>query len=64
MPDGPTQYGFAWGPMEVRRCTDLGRYGRVLRVVTGKEELTIRVTPSGRIRLDEPVRKLKGKSRG
>ena len=43
--------------MEVRRCTDLGRYGCVLHVVTGKQELTIRVTPSGLIRLDEPIKR-------
>jgi hypothetical protein len=30
MPDGPTQYGFAWRPMTVERVCDMGREGSIL----------------------------------
>jgi hypothetical protein len=50
----PTDYGFVCGPVEIERtCQD--RSGIVLTLITERQRLTIRVTPSGLIRVGAPV---------
>lgn len=44
-----TQFGFVFGPLEVTRLFD-DKGSATIEVVTAKERLTIRVTPSGLIR--------------
>ena len=49
-----TRYGFTWGPAEVRRCASERKWGVMFDVITDKQRLQIRVTPSGLIRVGEP----------
>lgn len=52
-----TRYGFEWGAAKVSRCASHKGHV-VLTVVTPKERLDIRVTPSGLIKLDKGIEKL------
>lgn len=48
----PTQYGFKWGACEVSRLYDHG--GHVtMELKTDAAKLSIRVTPSGQIRIEQ-----------
>lgn len=42
------RYGFTWGPMRVLRATSHERFGYVLIVGAGDQEVTIRCSPKGR----------------
>jgi hypothetical protein len=53
-PAGPTQYGFEWGPAEVIRASSHPKHGVWLLVRSAKQELQIRITRSGLIRVGEP----------
>lgn len=57
-----TRHGFMWGDIEVTRLLIHPAHGdkqhAFLRIKTPKEELDIRVTPSGLIRLDQEVKKV------
>jgi hypothetical protein len=48
-----TQYGFAWGPVEVERTVSDPQFGVVLCIKTKRERQYIRVTPTGFIRIEE-----------
>lgn len=48
----PTQYGFKWGACEVSRLYDHG--GHVtMELKTDAAKLSIRVTPSGQVRVEQ-----------
>jgi len=53
-----TDFGFRWGPMSVTRLASDPRWGVVLLVAGGGEEVQIRVTPRGRKLLVENKRKV------
>lgn len=56
--DGPTRYGFRWGVLEVSRAAE-HRGHRVITLRTDRERLDVRITPTGLIRIDGPVTKVK-----
>ena len=43
------RYGFVYGPLTVERCCDDKRVGVFVWLGTKREQMTIRVTPGGRI---------------
>lgn len=45
------QYGFSWGQVEVERLIEHKGH-RLLRIRTKKQQLEIRVTPTGLIRIE------------
>lgn len=45
--DGPTLYGFQWGPMKVERCAEIDGV-RCVRITTDTEALVIAVSPKGK----------------
>jgi len=45
-----TLHGFDWGPVSVKRFQEDPKFGVVLRIKTGRDQIFIRVTPSGLIR--------------
>jgi len=51
-----TQYGFIWGPLEVRRLVSDNKFGVVIKLKTNKESIDVRITPSGLIRLEEIIK--------
>lgn len=52
-----TDYGFKWGPAEIIRAASDPKHGVWLIVRGGKEEVTIRVTRSGLLRVGDVGRK-------
>jgi len=56
-----TQYGFKMGPVEVQRICFDPKHGAWIRVMGKVEDLEIRVTAGGRIRVGE-VKKLNRKA--
>jgi len=55
MMDGPTKYGFRWGPAEVVRAST--HKGDVVLFVQGaRQAVSIRVTPTGLVKVG-PVQK-------
>ena len=55
-----TRFGFIWNNLHVERCSEDKRNGVYLYLSTGKQQTMIRVTPGGKIKLDE-VEKIKRK---
>lgn len=53
-----TDFGFRWGPMTVTRLASDPRFGFVLLVSNGIEEVQIRVSAKGRKLLVENRRKM------
>jgi hypothetical protein len=47
-----TRYGFRWGRVEVERLLEHKGH-RLMMVTTDRQQLKIRVTPSGLIRIEE-----------
>ena len=54
-----TKFGFEWGPINVTRIADHGRFGVWVRIETGKESLEIRSTPKGSLRIEKTRKKVK-----
>lgn len=50
-----THCGFKWGPLKVTRISSGPTWGAVIEVETRTHFLQVRVTPSGRIRVDTVV---------
>ena len=44
-----TRFGFIYGPAHVERCCDDKRAGVFIWIGTNKQQMTIRVTPGGKI---------------
>ena len=44
-----TQFGFDWGPVKVARLYSDDKYGYVLAVRAGKQEVEVRISPAGRV---------------
>ena len=53
-----TTYGFDWGGVKIERVASVGEY-KVIAVKTGRQELHLRITPSGLIRTNSAIRKTK-----
>lgn len=52
-----TQYGFVWGPASITRACSDPKWGVIIDVTTPRQVLTVRVTPSGLIRVTAPVKR-------
>ena len=52
-----TRYGFIWNGTQVSRCCSDPKWGILLLVQTPKQELEIRVTPTGLVRVSKPKEK-------
>jgi hypothetical protein len=52
-----TPYGFKWGPVEVQRWCSDDKGGVVIGLITKRESVEIRVTPTGLIRVGAPVKR-------
>ena len=48
MMEGPTKYGFDWGPAKVERLAHIEGRGRVLEVRTEHARVQVHVTEAGR----------------
>lgn len=48
MVDGPTRFGFNWGPMEVSRLAHVEGRGYVIEIRTGHKSMQVYVTEAGR----------------
>jgi len=48
-----SRVGFTYGPVTVERCCDDKRAGVFIWMGTKREQMTIRVTPGGRIKIHE-----------
>lgn len=48
-----TRFGFEWGPARVERVASDPKAGVIVIVQTKREQVHIRVTPSGLIRVEE-----------
>jgi hypothetical protein len=57
----PTKYGFEWGPLEVVRIASTPTWGYALDIISNRQRLEIRVTPSGIIRVGKPIKNLEKK---
>ena len=44
-----TRFGFIYGPVHIERCCDDKKAGVFILMGTKREQMTIRVTPGGRI---------------
>jgi hypothetical protein len=53
-----TKYGFKWGITHIERCASVQGH-IVIAIRTPKEILHVRVTPTGLIRIDKDVAKVK-----
>ena len=49
-----TSYGFKWGDASVERCASHNGH-LVLSITTSREALSVRITPTGFIRVDSPI---------
>lgn len=56
-----TEYGFAWGPAEVIRATSDPKHGVWLIVRGAKQQVQVRVTRSGLVRVGQPQDRRDGK---
>jgi hypothetical protein len=56
MSDGPTQYGFDWGPMQVERLAHVEGRGYALMIRTKDCELQVYVTEKGKKIKSYPIR--------
>lgn len=50
-----TPYGFEFGPAKVERCSEI-KGNVIISITTPRQLLYVRVTPSGMIKIDEPIR--------
>lgn len=55
-----TPYGFKWGPMGVFRIGSMDRFGVMIEIVTPKQTLMIRSTPTGFIRVAGIQKNMRG----
>jgi hypothetical protein len=51
-----TDYGFVWGPVEVERSASTPNIW-LLTLKTDRQILEVRVTPTGLIRVDTPIKR-------
>ncbi len=50
---GETSHGFRWGPMDVQRVFSTWDGGCILLIRGERQEIEVRVTPSGFVRVGE-----------
>ena len=55
-PSFVTRCGFKWGAAHVQRIASSPKWGVILCIQSGKQQVEIRVTPSGMIRVGEIVK--------
>ena len=48
-----TKYGFEWGPLSIERIAHNDSFGVIIYVSGKREQVEIRVTPSGLVRVGE-----------
>lgn len=60
-PDGNTQYGFRFHPLEVTRIASSDKWGCAIDVETPLQRIEIRATPTGILRVGPIIKKAKKK---